>query len=88
MEILNYVVSENPPTIATFSVHIPALKLHLHKLRVMRSKKGHIFISYPSWMEDQHGTKKYFPYLEFEIEKKKEFEAKVFELLKYHYKID
>lgn len=87
MEILNYIQSQSPPVIATFSVTIPALKLTLHKLKVMRSKKGHLFISYPSWMQEDYGQKSYHPYIEFDLEKKKEFESKVFELLQYHHQV-
>lgn len=85
MDILNYRQSDNPPVIATFTAYIPAIKLFIHKLKVVRSKKGHLFISYPSYMEQQSDEKKYLPYFEFDSDRKKEFENQVLQKINAHY---
>lgn len=84
MEVLNYQPQlPGKSTIALFSVYIQSFRLTLHKLRLIRTKKGHLLVSLPAYSVDQpDGTKKWLPYIEFSAEKNKEFLEKVFEALK------
>ncbi len=83
MQILNY--CEQPPTgniVAIFSVDLPAAGMTFHKLKLIKSKTGKMFISFPSWMEqDDMEKKSFFPYVEMTNERKIEFEKKVMEAL-------
>lgn len=86
MEILNY--DEQPPTgnvVAIFSVRLPAAAMTFHKIKLIRSKKGNLFISLPSYAVDsmsEFGKKEYHPYVEMDEERKKEFQNKVLEAIK------
>ena len=79
MEILNY--CEQPPTgniVAIFSVDLPAAGMTFHKIKLIKSKTGKKFLSFPSWMqEDDMGKKTFFPYIEMTDERKMDFEKKV-----------
>jgi hypothetical protein len=84
MEILNY--EEQPKgsfNISIFTVYLPNAHLSIHKVRLNRSKKGHLFISLPAFGIDQpDGSRKWQPYIEWFQEKGKEFNEKVLEALK------
>lgn len=83
MEIVNY--EEQPPggfCLAIFTVYLPAAQLLIHKVRLNRSKKGHLFIGIPSFAVDQpDGSKKWHPILEWSAEKGKDFNEKVLKAL-------
>jgi hypothetical protein len=86
MKIENY-AEANPADkyVAEFSVYLPAIGITIHKFRVLRGKKGGFYFVYPSYGKPTvHPEEKrqYFPYFEFTSERKKEFDAKVNELLK------
>jgi hypothetical protein len=83
MEILNY--DEQPPggsCLAIFSVYIPPFRLTIHKVRLIRTKKGALILGLPSYAIPQpDGSKKWHSYIEFSAEKAKEFNEKVMEAL-------
>jgi|HubBroStandDraft_4_1064222.scaffolds.fasta_scaffold01225_16 hypothetical protein len=74
MEILNF--CEHAPgshTVAIFSVYIPESQLTIHKMRLIRSKKGVLFLTLPSYRSEQTDpTQKpvYLPYFQFSQEKR------------------
>lgn len=83
MRIENY-REQNPASniIAFFDIYFDKMGMTLHNLKIIRSKKGNTFIAYPSYgVEDEMGQKKFFPYFSFSEERKRDFEAKVYELL-------
>lgn len=84
MEILNYQdLIDHPNVIAQFDVYLPALQMTICRLKVIKTKKGHMFINIPSWCEKlDDGTKKFHPYIMFSEEKGKEFQIEVKALLK------
>lgn len=86
MEILNY--DEQPPggsSIAVFSVRLPQAGMTFHKIKLIRSKKGNLFLSLPSYGEsdpnDPFGKKTYHPYVEMTLDRKTDFQKKVLEAL-------
>ena len=84
MEILNFQAQNDGTSCAgTFSVHLPNMKITLHKLRLIKTKSGNMIIGIPSYGVDQgDGKKKWMPYIEFGSDKSKEFNEKVLEALK------
>ena len=84
MKIENY--REQPPggyAIALFDVYIPQWQLTFRNLKFCQSKKGTHFLGYPAFSieDDMTGEKKWINFFDFSSEKKKDFEAKVFEEL-------
>ena len=83
IEIQNY--DEQPPTgnvVAVFSAYAPSAKITFHKLKLIRSKKGHSFVAMPSYMfTDSGGNKKFFPYVEMSKEVKEQFDKDVLKAL-------
>lgn len=81
MEILNY--DEQRPggsTVAIFSVSLSHLTIH--RVRLIKTKKGHMMLGLPSYAVDQpDGSKKWHQYLEWSTEKGIEFEKKVMQAL-------
>lgn len=84
MEILNYEEqSPHSPVIGVFSVRLPAAKMIFHRLKLIRSKKGNLFVSFPAFStNDEFGEKKYTPFIEMDKDKSAEFQTKVLEALK------
>lgn len=79
MNIENY-REQSPvgPVLAIFDVYVPTMGLTFKNLKLVKSKKGTTFINYPSYSEeDEMGQKKWFPYVSFSPERKKEFETKL-----------
>lgn len=57
-------------------------KVTFHRLKLMRSKKGHLYISYPCFKENKDDpASKWIPFVEMSLERKKEFEKKLREAL-------
>jgi hypothetical protein len=84
MEIENY--REQPAggsVVAIFDIAWPAqFGLTFRNWKLIRSKKGNLFITGPSYSEVQHnGDKKWLPFIDFNKEKKESFEKKVLEAL-------
>jgi hypothetical protein len=84
MEISNY--AEQPKggsIIAIFSVYIPQIPLTIHKVKLVRTKKGSLIVGLPSYaVEQRDGTKKWEPYFEFGENQRKVFSDTVLELIK------
>ena len=76
MEISNY--KEFPPggaILAQFSA--VGQGVTYHRLKVMRSKKGHLFIAFPSYKESKDDPQApWVPYVEMSRDRKEEFEKK------------
>lgn len=83
IEIHNY--DEQPASgnvVAIFSCYVPSAKLTFHKMKLIKSKKGHTFLSWPSYkFTDAGGNDKYFPYVEMNKEIKEQFEKDVMKAL-------
>ena len=82
MEILNY--DEQSPggnIVAVFSVRLPPAGITFHKIKVIRAKNGKMFVAMPSFMVEEMGQKKFFPYVEMTKERKEDFEKKVLEAI-------
>lgn len=79
MEIRNFTVAitDSGSTLAEFDVYIEKQKLTLFNFRVIRTKKGKTFAVRPSYGRDYNGTKKYYPYMQFEGELDKEFDRQL-----------
>ena len=84
MDIENYQEqARGMPTIAIFDLYLPKIHLRIHHMKLIRTKKGHLMLSLPSFSVDNaDGTKKWTPYIEWSPEKAKEFNVKVMEALK------
>lgn len=84
MQILNYSdVIGKPSVIGEFDLYFVSWEMTLSKLKVMRSKKGHLFVSFPAWCEKfEDGTKKFHPYITFSDKKGADFQKAVKELLR------
>jgi len=81
MEIHNWQTGEGS-ILGTFTVYVPALGLSLHKLKAIRSKKGSVFIAFPSYSEEiGPGEKKWSPYISFSEQRSQEFQKKCLELI-------
>lgn len=82
--IQNYCdVIGKPNTVCTFDVYFPAWQMTIHTMKLMRSKKGGLFLVYPARCEKQEdGTFKFYPYLSFSKDRDADFQKKVLELLK------
>lgn len=84
MEIQNY--DQQPPggpCLGIFSVYIAPYRMTIHKVRLIRTKKGALILGLPSYAIPQDdGSKKWHSYIEFSAEKAKEFNEKVLEALK------
>ena len=82
MKIENY--REGSPTdkyVAIFDIHWPAqFGMVFKNWKLIRGKKGD-FLAGPSFMVETNGEKKFYQYIEFTQEKKKDFEEKVKALL-------
>lgn len=84
MEILNVNNPHQPPIICSFSVYIPAIHMTIHNMRLIKTKKGHTMVTYPSYSKEVAGERQWFKYIELSEEKRKEFEAKIFMWFKQH----
>lgn len=84
MDIINYKdVPGNASIVAEFDLYMPTSNMTFHKLKVVRSKKGGIFIGLPTWGEKlEDGTKKYHPYISFSKAKNESFQKAVIDKLK------
>lgn len=83
MEIINYrdgLASDK--FAAKFDVYCPNMQVTYRNLKLIQSKKGHHFISFPSFCEESDsGEKKYTPYIEFSKERGIKFQNEVMQLL-------
>lgn len=69
-------VHQLPPggsVVATFDVYFEEIQLTVHRIRLIRTKKGGLIISPPSYSTEEEFEKKWHPYIEFSPEKQKEF---------------
>lgn len=84
MQILNFVdMLPGGSVLSEFSISFyPQKKVIYHKWKLMRSKKGALFISGPSFsVVEDDGTKSWHPMIEMEKEEKEDFQKKVLALL-------
>lgn len=83
MEIKNY--REQPPgsnIVAIFDLYSPKTTETRRQIKLMKSKAGSHFLSFPSFsIEDEQGKKNWHAYSEFAAEKQKEFCEAIFEAL-------
>ena len=71
------------PIVASFDVYIPSLKMTIHNVKLIKSKRGNVFPSMPSYSKtNEAGGKSYHPVISFSPEKEKEFVALLWEELK------
>lgn len=84
MQILNYDRQPfNSSIIAVFSVYIPEVQLTLHKLKLMKTHQGYLRVTFPCYSVPSYDEKKKWePYFDFSVEKKREFIKEVLEALK------
>lgn len=84
MQIENY--REQPPggsVKAIFDLYLPVMKCTFRNLKLVQSKKGTCFVSFPAFSKElPDGKKEFVPYIEFEKERGSDFNRKVLELLK------
>lgn len=83
MEIENY--REELPgqaVIATFDVYLPKMQLNLRNFRLIKSKKGHLFVTPPSFKDKSLDGERWIPLIEFSRDKQKEFLNKILGRLK------
>lgn len=65
-----------------FTVYIPALGLSLHKVKAVKTKKGGVFIAFPSFSkEDNLGQKTWYPYFSFSEARSKDFQIACLEAI-------
>lgn len=88
MKIENYreEPSSNLYTVALFDLYLPNIGLTFQNLKLNKAKKGHHYISFPSFMHSEDpetGRKIFKPYYFFSDEKQKEFERKIMDELSY-----
>jgi hypothetical protein len=68
--------------VATFDLYVPALQMTIHQCKVIRSKKGKLFPSLPSYGVSQpDGSKKFCSLITFSLEKQKEFDKSLSEVI-------
>jgi hypothetical protein len=83
MEIVNY--REGTPSdkyVGIFDIYLGSVwGVTYRNWRLVHGKHG-LFISGPSFSVGEPPDKKYFQYIEFSAEKKKDFENKILDLLK------
>jgi hypothetical protein len=82
MQITNYY--EQPSTgsvIAIFEAYSPKMKCHFRNLKLVRSKKGNYFVSFPAQGKDTSEGKKYIHHYEFEGELQKKFHQEILDAL-------
>lgn len=79
MQIINYTDTiGHPSVIGEFDLYFPAWEMTLSKLRVIRTKKGGLFVTFPSWCEKfEDGSKKFHPYISFSDKKSGDFQKAV-----------
>lgn len=84
MEIHNWEEGPRTSNIAgMFTVYIPALGLSLHKLKAIRTKKGGIFIAYPSYAtKDAEDKKTWHPYISFSDQRSRDFQKTCIEAIR------
>lgn len=63
--------------VAIFDVYWPEARLTFRNLRLGRSKKGHHFVSFPSFKVERGEKPEYVAYFQFSDEKQREFLNKV-----------
>ena len=84
MQILNlkeYAATQN--VLASFDAYSDKMRLTFRHLRLIRSKKGHLFIAFPCQsIEIGEGKKQYVKHYEFDGQIQKDFEKSILEALK------
>ena len=75
MEIKNFQhFSNSNSVLATFDIYLPALKMTIHNVKIVKSKSGKQFYSIPSYpYTTESGEKKYQPVVSFSKEKQTDF---------------
>ena len=69
-------------TVATFSAYFEDMQFTIHKIKLIRTKKGGLIISLPSYYSGVNLQKSWAPYIEFSLEKGKQFYQDAFQQLK------
>jgi len=78
MQILNYCEqSPSDTSIAIFDCYSPKMRCHFRNLKLKRSKKGHIFISFPTRMKETGDKKEFIPHYEFDGDLQKTFQNEI-----------
>lgn len=68
---------------ATFDLYVPALKMTIHNMKIIKTKNGKKFPAMPTYcMTDSNGQKNFLPVISFSPEKKTEFMNSLYDLLK------
>ncbi len=71
-----------PTTIGTFTVYLSSIGLSIFGVKAIRTKKGGIFISLPSWYEkDDEGGGVWKPHASFSEQRSQEFQKKCLEAI-------
>jgi hypothetical protein len=84
MEIQNYEEQgKGGPVVATFDFTIPALGFTCRRWKLMKSKKGGLFVVSPSFAkEDSSGDKTWHKYVEVSEKRSRDFQRAVLDALK------
>lgn len=88
MEILYYFPNkdEASKTVGEFGIRIPEWDLSFYKMKLIRTLKGHLFVSGPSFKHtDPSGTEEYRSYWEFSKVRKTKFNDSALAALKEYY---
>ena len=78
-------VKQLPPAgsvIATFDAYFEEIQLTIHRVKLIRTKKGAFIISLPSYSTEEEFEKKWNPYFKFSEQRQKEFYADSYRQLK------
>ncbi len=83
MKIENYrEVVPGHPVVAEFDLYLPSIQMTIHNCKIVRSKKGHLFYTFPSYQKvHDDGRKTYHPVITFSLEKKEQFDKVLYEEL-------
>ncbi len=90
MQIINFKdLGPSSPTVATFDIYFHAWEMTFHKVKLVKTKKGRMFVALPTWCELlEDGTKKFHPYILFSEKKTDGFQKSVLDLLSEFISID
>lgn len=83
MEIQNFCPCDKGSAIATFDVFAPKMQMTFRNIKLILTKKGHHFVSFPSFVvgESFSDKKTYEKYYFFHGDLQKQFEAEILKLL-------
>ena len=86
IRIENYRSENQGSTIAIFDIYLEKLQLTLRNWKLIRTKKGQLFVSAPAFGQphptDEFVKKTWIPYVEWSEERNKDFQAKVLEAVR------